>query len=216
MVHSGARQGRIRDMKLRLTSLLLLLAAAAAAPAFGAERWYQVEMIIFERESVDDGEVWPELPEMPDVSRARTLTSAGDSFRQLSASEMKLGGARSRLAAARGYKVLKHVGWRQPGLSRDRAIAVHLSEGPIRRAAMGGSPQPRLDGTVRLILSRYLHLEVDLALRGEGSAEAADTGTFVGAGPTIYRMIDSRRMRSGETHYLDHPKLGIIAVVTPL
>lgn len=196
-------------MKLRLTTLLLLLAAAAAAPAFGAERSYQVELLIFERESVDGSEVWPELPELPDVTRARELSSAGGSFRPVSSSQLKLGGARSRLAAARGYKVLKHVGWRQPGLNRNQAVAVHLSEGPFRRTAMSGRAQPRLDGTVRLILSRYLHLEVDIALQDAGSGFGETSGT-------VYRMIQSRRMRSGEVHYLDHPKLGIIAVVTPL
>lgn len=203
-------------MKLRLTTLLLLLAAAAAAPALGAERSYQVELLIFERNNAGGGEVWPELPEMPDVTRARELSSAGNSFGIVPASQLKLGGAKNRLAAARGYKVLKHIGWRQPGLSRDRAVAVHLSEGPFRRTAMGGRPQPRLDGTVRLVLSRYLHLEVDLALRDESSAEAVDLDDFASAPPTIYRLIDSRRMRSGELHYLDHPKLGIIALVKPL
>lgn len=213
-------------MKLKLTTLLLIIAAAAAAPAFGEERWYQVELIVFERQSVDDSEVWPEDPDMPDLSRARELTSSGDAFRPLPASQLKLGGARNRLTATSGYKVIKHVAWRQPGLARERAIAVRLhSDERPERTATGSPAGPRLDGTVRLILARYLHLEVNLALREQsepayaGGAEESMGGFGDGldvAAPTIYRMVDSRRMRSGETHYIDHPKIGVIALVTPL
>lgn len=215
-------------MKFRLTTLLLIV-VSAAAPAFGANgkssQWYQVELIVFARDTVTDNEVWPELPEMPDVSRARELIASGRSvggepFRLLPASKFRLGGAENRLARKSGYKILKHVAWRQPGLSRQRAIAVHLhsNEPAVRRRAGAGR---KLDGTVRLTLSRYLHMDVDLAYREDGGAQAGGgaeklDGILEGAQQTVYRMVESRRMRSREIHYLDHPKLGVIAVVTPL
>ena len=30
-----------------------------------------------------------------------------------------------------------------------------------------------------------------------------------------FRLIDSRRMRSGELHYVDHPAFGVLALATP-
>lgn len=89
-----------------------------------------------------------------------------------------------------------------------------------------------LDGTVRLIVSRYLHLRADLYYTapvewtdGEDAAgQAAAAGTA--ASPRItrgpdgqamlsYGMNQGRRMRSGELHYLDHPVIGLLVKVTP-
>ena len=60
-----------------------------------------------------------------------------------------------------------------------------------------------LFGTVTLKRRRYLHAEVDLWFeRGETLEQ--------------FRMQQSRRMRSGELHYLDHPRLGVIIIARPV
>lgn len=61
----------------------------------------------------------------------------------------------------------------------------------------------RLSGLVRLTRGRFLHLDTDLALLDPTSAQP-------------YRIRLNRRMRSGELHYVDHPKLGIIIRATRL
>jgi hypothetical protein len=33
--------------------------------------------------------------------------------------------------------------------------------------------------------------------------------------PIFYHLTESRRMRSKELHYLDHPVLGVLLLVTP-
>ncbi len=93
--------------------------------------------------------------------------------------------------------------------------------------------RPELDGWVRLSRARYLHLDVDLLLRavdapvepvppptGSGVvATTADTATEMALAPERpvgYRMHQSRRMRSKEIHYIDHPTIGIIALATPV
>jgi hypothetical protein len=55
---------------------------------------------------------------------------------------------------------------------------------------------------VALARGRYLHLTLDLALQPAGSSER-------------YILRQTRRMRSTERHYIDHPKFGVIAVITP-
>lgn len=111
----------------------------------------------------------------------------------------------------------------------------------------GGVPAPRvhevsvfpLDGTIRLVVSRYLHLHANLYYTEavDWSEEAAGGRDDAGAseerdaarsardsrivrGPDgramlTYPFVQQRRMRSGELHYLDHPILGMLVLVTP-
>lgn len=110
-----------------------------------------------------------------------------------------------------------------------------------------------LDGTIELVVSRYLHVHTDLyytapaewddtimstgtggrttandtdgGATGEGKDGAmvgagAGTGMRVARGPDGQAMLSfafrqSRRMRSGELHFLDHPLVGLLVLVTP-
>jgi hypothetical protein len=83
-------------------------------------------------------------------------------------------------------RVLEHRAWRQTAHDRSRAV-------PLPVNAAGG----QLDGTVTLVRERFLHLDVDLVLQ------------------SIYTLDETRRVRSGERHYFDHPMFGVIAEVTP-
>ena len=136
----------------------------------------------------------------------------------------------NRLNRLDAYRPMMHGGWTQSTVDREFAQ-------PIRLRAIGDPPL-RLDGTLTLYLSRYLHLIVDVALETEdtspAAAEAADEDGDVayygdsrtrddysyydGANslPAIvqYRIEEDRIFRSGETRYFDHPKFGVIAKVT--
>ena len=88
-------------------------------------------------------------------------------------------------------------------------------------------------GTLKLHLARYLHVDADFVYYRPVSADLAAalrTETVVGAGqgaatggaeaepvriPSVFRLTQSRRMRSRELHYLDHPMFGVIVQVTP-
>jgi len=76
-----------------------------------------------------------------------------------------------------------------------------------------------LDGTIRLHLGRYLHVEADLLYRSQ--TEPMENNTFFmtlndGEQPqTLFRMHQTRRMRSGELHYFDHPMFGLLVQITP-
>lgn len=127
---------------------------------------------------------------------------------------------------------------------------------PHARATERVSVHP-LDGTIELVVSRYLHIHADLYFtrsvdwdealmaraatagaatdpsdRETSDGEAADNGEeaasmtaeptrpAVARGPDDETMLSfplrqSRRMRSGELHYLDHPLIGILVLVTP-
>lgn len=219
--------------------------------------WYEVELIVFSRTNPHwDAEAWPQFYERPALGPAIRLGENSASllgrnydpkaFTPLARNEYRLGEVSNRLAASSNYQVLMHTAWRQPGLERDKAIAVQLqtqavagaaeAAQPSEQGSMTGSGEPygalaveRLNGTVRLVLSRYLHLETELYYTPEESAgyfsnvglnspEAAPQEggePTYGALPRYFLLQDSRRMRSRELHYIDHPLLGVIALVTP-
>jgi len=79
-------------------------------------------------------------------------------------------------------------------------------------------PLRTIDGTIRLHLGRYLHLEVDLLYRNQTEPMASNTFYMLGEEEqpqTLFRMHQTRRMRSGELHYFDHPMFGVLALITP-
>jgi hypothetical protein len=95
-----------------------------------------------------------------------------------------------------------------------------------------GPNYQRLYGTIRLSVSRYLHVEPDLHFRApviqqEYVLEQPDSSFFSSSAELVERLIErkvildfslheSRRMRSKEVHYYDHPMFGMIVVVTPI
>lgn len=135
--------------------------------------------------------------------------------------ELELTKESKRLRNSRNYELLAHMAWIQPGYARDDAIAFPLAE-------LAG-PASGLHGDLTLHLSRYLHMQFDLAIAdapttpGEkntaplealvgfpGSWGNSDTGELA----PEYRITEKRRMRSGELHYIDHPRFGVLARIS--
>ena len=84
----------------------------------------------------------------------------------------------------RGMTVHEHLAWRMSPGTRSIDTWYWIGDG-------------RLEGLVQVSRGRFLHLDVDLLLRpSDGSV------------PVRVRL--NRRMRSGELHYLDHPRVGIL------
>ena len=82
-----------------------------------------------------------------------------------------------------------------------------------------------LDGYIKIILSRYLHAEFNLTYTTNipvGStriltAANLDDDQLEATLPQqiVYHLMESRKMRSKEVHYIDHPVLGVIILATP-
>lgn len=130
------------------------------------------------------------LADVPTVA-APTVT-----FPALPASKMKLTAIEDTMRRSRSYQPVAHIGWTQPGYARNAAKFLSVS------SLVSGSSG--LQGQIALSRGRYLHLTLDLVLDGAASGDGQR-----------YVLRQTRRMRSNERHYIDSPKLGVIAVITP-
>ncbi|WP_455197943.1 CsiV family protein [Kaarinaea lacus] len=180
-------------------------------------------------------------------------------FQMLPKKELQLKDEYRRLARSSRFKPLLHVAWRQPTFDRDHAQPVLLYEGmtepvedltdhkdksksgnlPSEQDASIGPISPRVIGTVRLSVARYLHLAADLVYRTEvierEAVQLPDLELWYDRpyptlaqhqGPAYqlkqwhvidgFQLEESRRMRSKKIHYLDHPFFGVVVLVTPV
>lgn len=133
-----------------------------------------------------------------------------------------LNNAYERLERLGAYRPLMRAAWVQPTLEKDLTVPIKL-----RRL---GNPPLRLDGTVMLYLSRYLHLVVDLALEEKAPLRVpaasgrlrqfGDQRSRFGIGPefitpsTYYRIEEDRIVKNGDLRYFDHPRFGVLAKIT--
>lgn len=222
-----------------LASLILVLTSAPVL----AQNWYQVNLVVFENRSAITGDETLTQPdgvqfERPDIAvEIDSIPESGDEngFQRTTIIDQEFNSVVASLQRSSGYKVLMVKSWRQPGLERSKAIPV------IIRGGDTFGQHSRVEGSVRLVLSRYLHLETDLwlgdytqqlATPQEWTEEPGETATTTSLIPAeepetatpailfeptrLIRMQESRRMRSKELHYLDHPMLGVVAKVIPL
>lgn len=186
--------------------------------------WYQVEIIIFQNlYPQSDGEVWSdprELPALQDAVELVPVDAAGASpvaFKKLRSSQFRLGGVYKELSFSRNYRPLLHLSWQQPGRSGSGATPVRIRDILNPESDIAASRQVKVDGTIRLRVSRFLHMDVDLIYLLE-NLEALNQTDAVN-GPDIprasyTRLRESRRMKLNELHYFDHPLFGMITRVS--
>jgi len=172
----------------RAAGILAVIFCLIAQVAPAAQ--YDVEVIVFRNLATrDDGEQWQ--TEAAGGGFARTPLQQG--LETLPDSQFALNDVAGALQRSGAYQVLAHRLWRQGAYDRREAVPYLL-----HTDSASGSNQ--LDGSITLIRERYLHLAVDLGLGSQGAR---------------YRLDETRRIRSGELHYFDSPRLGVIARVTP-
>ena len=186
--------------------LLCCVALASSPTVFAEVPVYDIEVVIFSNQnSGDGGERWPRSVR-DDFSVPGFVTPGQIS--ELPESVHQLGDISYSLRQSRGYSVLFHAAWRQPAYDRRNAISY-----PVDASVRNGSKQ--LVGQIKLVRERYLHLDVDLLLATAGAMTAMSSSEDASGSP-VYALREKRRIKkSGKLHYFDHPRFGMIAIVTP-
>ena len=131
-----------------------------------------------------------------------------------------------RMRRSDDYEVMHHGKWLQTVPPRDSAAPLLIQLGAPDASF-------ELEGSVSVTLGRFLHFATQVWLRkrppatepvlagGGETAGKADSGSADTDGSTMdaagyVRLSESRRMRPGELHYLDHPWLGILVRIEPV
>lgn len=196
--------------KVSIVAVLAMIVGSAGAQT-SVLTSYDVELIVFRTlSSTATPEAWrleagtanehlaitdedsqtPEVIVPPPPATAPTIT-----FPALPQTKYKLTAIADTLRRSRNYQPLGHIGWTQPGFPRGEPR--YMSIDGLVPSSTG------LSGQIALSRGRYLHLTLELTY---DSPEAGGE-----------RMVlrQTRRMRSNERHYIDHPNFGVIAIITP-
>lgn len=205
-------------MKHRLLAALLVLACSSPALA----KVYQIEMIIFAYNNAQAGwdEHWP--TDLALSFPARTLQFGSD----LNAnSNYRLNNTMGNIDKQQDMTVLFHKAWKQDLSNRSSSPAIQVQGGQQFFSHY------ELEGWVKFSLERYLHIETNLWLSKSNSniphidqkssygdiVDSSESSSMLGSvGNQTVVLRQSRRMKSNEAHYLDHPLMGVLTIITPL
>ena len=131
-------------------------------------------------------------------------------FRVLRPEELQLTNQYRVLNRLQAYHPLVHGGWVQLGLPDNEALPVDLGVLGVRNPI----------GTIRLSLTRFLHVKLDLSYVDAQPAPTALAPAQESLAelplPTRYHLTAERTTRSGELHYFDHPAFGVLIKITPV
>lgn len=143
-----------------------------------------------------------------------------------------------RINRRRDMQVVWHQAWIEPIQTEQHAIVHSL------RIQPENAPNVDVQGNIRFYLSRFLHIQTQLTVqhylphseaialnysRNMSHDESLERTALVTSNVTqsplehairvplrAAQINQSRRMRSGELHYIDHPMLGIVVRITPI
>lgn len=207
-------------------ALALVLCGLLPATAVAQARDYQIEVLLFE--NLRPGSAPGATLYVPRLGNAVSLTgdkAAELGFQQIEEPSMLVEHA-EQIKSSGGYKLLRHLAWRQPGLDSNTARGIRINAGRSFQVHLPGdfrnydrfvpvTAGPAFDGnsreisttlvsgTIKVRLGRFLHLDTRLVFTDMGQRRS-------------YRLEQSRKMRSRELHYIDNPRFGLLVRIIPL
>ncbi|MDB5971203.1 MAG: uncharacterized protein JWQ90_3653 [Hydrocarboniphaga sp.] len=177
-------------------ALLLMLLLSVSAPA--RAETYRMDVILFVDLWASGSEAGsaPEASNLKgaiDIDDVAALRAAGIEI--LPEDQFGLMDQYNHLRYSKQFKPLLRLAWTQKDPPQERGPGIHIR---IGGSAADGTP-PLVDGSIAMLLSRYLHLDADLRYQQDGQSWSLD---------------ERRKMRRDEVHHLDSAKLGILANVS--
>ncbi len=226
--------------------LVLLLLYPAIAPAESGN--YRIEVLLFnhldssaEAQQLDEIRSFNAYPSLDDP-----MVSEAPMKLEVMSSTMQDAWRRLRLSA--DFRPLLFVAWEQSRIDYHPPVRVHDDEliaehlefpYPVAFIDLQSldmfepylAPYYRLDGTVQLVRSRFLHLKLDLEYRQDllprkaplpaSREEAIDLALQqrqaldLTPGPAlVHTLLQSRQIRRDQMQYFDTPYLGALARIT--
>ncbi|MFK8080213.1 MAG: CsiV family protein [Granulosicoccus sp.] len=209
-----------RTTRAALAALILLTCTSLAQA-----RDYLIEVVLFETvagKNLTAGGLY--YPRIENSVRLGSENATAQGFLPVEL-DLKLTENAASIAASSRYRLLRHLAWRQPGLDDRNAKAIRVALGatvpmfipedlssypeffpgslssiPDRTQSINSTV---VNGTIKIRLGRFLHMDTRLAFTDEQTSQS-------------FRLSQSRKMRSGELHYIDNPRFGLLTQITPL
>ncbi len=163
---------------------------------------FKVEILVFESLALKGWteEYWPDNIDMISTNRAKFL-------KPLPKSQNMLNKQAAKMTGKRGYHTLFHKSWLVQAKSKKHArqILIHNQAGST------------IDGTLKFYKSRYPHVEINLELERKIPERikqefSEQQNIAVEDLPKFWRfkIKESRKLKSNELHYIDHPLFGAL------
>jgi len=193
--------------------------------------WYQIEVIIAQRTEtsahLENFDVQPALAQWPagrrlsdfDYQNGNRNLLENTEFIDLPADQKILNAEARKLSNKGELQVLSHHSWRQILDANKRINWIDIKGG----YAWGGHQQ--LEGSLGFSKGRYLHIHSNIHLNQFPTVSTSSDLTkhsLLSAGQSLipviktrFSLIQRRKMRSNELHYLDHPKLILLVKIIP-
>lgn len=234
----------MKKMKFCVLSCLLALCVVKSTYADSdfAGQWYQVDLIIYSQinaANVND-ENWPPIqPNQLDPSKMITLRTAGNqspfnasNYQLLTNNYSIMKHVQANLQQRTEFPILLHLTWVQKINTASQAKPIHIYGGSLydasgRLIADADSSKGQLpsnyasgvweiDGSLTLSVEKYLKAVFNLQLAEPTQTinRYAKQPIASSGGLTYFRIMQSRRMRSDEVNYIDHPLYGILIKIS--
>jgi len=232
-----------------ILSLLFVCFTAISANSFAENeeptkkktRWYKVEIIIFSQQDLFNDERHITDIELSYPNNIRRLIDSpadpSQPFSTLPKDEMKLMPDHISLNRAPGYRILYHKAWRQPG------FGIKDSPWILVQGGKTADNHHELEGSIRLVRNRYLHIQTDLwktkfispnpqsefistdqqawpslppkpDFNNQNEEHQIERNTVLNNISDIVVLKQSTRLTRNELTYMDHPNMGAIILVT--
>jgi hypothetical protein len=203
-------------------------------------KWYQIEYIIFEHLQTDDHILrYEDIPYPKKTNKqfsyitTNTQPASKFQFTQLPEDKMDLSDAYQKLKRSRAVEILDMSAWQQP-LPETTVPPISINTSVSKKRS--------LFGELQLKKSRYTHAEFKLFLTQQISLPYQDFKDWLLDKNTKWKLIDlllplnnhfpftkaigisqlyqnirylgeSRRIKEGEVHYIDHPVISAIITI---
>ena len=157
-----------------------------------------------------------------DIESIPTLEVNKSVFEIDSAREFSLSAEVSKIARSRDFRVISTKSWFQVIKDRDAAELIFIDSDFFKGT--------RIFGFFQLYKERFLHFNTKLYLSELDPLFTQDERLMVGKNvfneekeldiyeeknqKVLYEVVHSKKFRSGELHYVDHPKFGMLIMLT--
>lgn len=168
---------------------------------------YQVNIIIFEHITQEalNAESWPaiitDLPNLADSIEPQLLA---DENSQLQTENRRL---TRKIAQENNYRILANLDWQEEIPVTHHAKPIHISG-------------DKIDGTIIINRDRYFDIETNLILTEPISfLNTLNPENYPNTANNIFtsfQMKQTRRMRSNELNFIDHPLFGMLIKIVPI